>query len=119
MAQSTALIVANSAMKRIDGLQEFGSPRLRHFNLPPAKRFLRHLKIVLTFSGKSARSRRYRLGLFAVPFRKKAKAVLPSSAAIGAGGLSRNANSNPPAVSPAMKTPTRAIIATPLSHDGG
>ena len=44
--------------------------------------------------------------VFPVPFKKKAKAVLPSSEAVGVDGLLPKVNSKLPAVSPAINTPT-------------
>jgi hypothetical protein len=48
-----------------------------------------------------------------VPFKKKAKAVLPSSEAVGVDGLLPKVNSKLPAVSPAINTPTIPSINTP------
>jgi hypothetical protein len=52
----------------------------------------------------------WRLGL-PVPFNKKAKAVLPSSDALGVDGGFPNVNSKPPAVSPAINTGTAVTFA--------
>jgi hypothetical protein len=123
MARSTALIVAKRAIKRIERPPGFRIAPLPPFQCAAREAVPESPQNRHDVSEKSARCRRYRPGLFAVlfavPLRKKANAVRPSSAAIGAGGLSRNANSNPPVVNPAMNTPTSAIIAKPLSHDGG
>ena len=51
--------------------------------------------------------------VFPVPFKKKAKAVLPSSEAVGVDGLLPKVNSKLPAVSPAINTPTIPSINTP------
>jgi hypothetical protein len=45
---------------------------------------------------------RYSRAVFAVPFNKEAKAVLPTTRAVDADDL--NVKSNPPAVNPAIKT---------------
>jgi hypothetical protein len=47
---------------------------------------------------------RYLCPLAAVPFKRKANAVFPSLKLFGPDGLSPDANSKPPAVSPAMNT---------------
>ena len=51
--------------------------------------------------------------VFPVPFKKKAKAVLPSSEAVGVVGLLPKVNSKLPAASPAINTATIPSINTP------
>jgi hypothetical protein len=69
--------------------------------------------------GFMAAAGRYCRVVIPVPFKKKAKAVFPSLEAIGADGLLPNVNSNPPAASPAINTPTVASINTPSRRGAG
>jgi hypothetical protein len=61
---------------------------------------------------------RYWRVVFLVPFKKKAKAVLPSSEAVGVDGLLPKVNSKPPTVSPAINTPTIPSINAPSGRGG-
>jgi hypothetical protein len=62
---------------------------------------------------------RYCRAVFAVPFNKKAKAVLPPSRAVGVDGLLPNVKINPPAVNPAINTPAMASINMPSRRGAG
>jgi hypothetical protein len=62
---------------------------------------------------------RYCRAVFAVPFKRKAKAVLPSSDTIDVDGLLPDVKSNPPTVSPAINTPTMASINMPFRWGAG
>ena len=62
---------------------------------------------------------RYCRAVFAEPFNKKAKAVLPSSRAVGVDGLLPNVKSNPPAVSPVINTPAMMSIIMPSRRGAG
>jgi hypothetical protein len=61
----------------------------------------------------------YCRAVFAVPFKRKAKAVLPSSEAVEVDGLLANVKINPPTVSPAINTPTMASINMPSRRVAG
>ena len=51
--------------------------------------------------------------VFAVPFNRKARAVLPSSRAVGVDEVLPNVNSIPLTVNPAIKTPVMTSVNMP------